>query len=315
MGWCISGSIIAMSAHHHDHSHCNHGANINQSSLFWAVVINVLLTGAQLVGGYMADSLSMIADAIHNFGDAGALLIALFAHRIAKLPADDNMTYGYRRSEILGALVNGTALVVISIYLLYSGVSKLLEPVTEVNAKIVIVVSFIALIIDALTALLMYKGAKDNINMKAAFLHNVMDAMTSFMVMLSGFAIMFWGVYRIDAIATLLIAVYIIFHTYGIVKKSILILMQSVPAGLSVKDVKAEILSQEQVSDVKHIHLWQLDDKNVFFEGEVFVTDMSLEDCDKLKSHLKKTLKEKFSIGHSTFDLSLKNNNSDCDIH
>ena len=304
-----------MSAHHHDHSHCNHGANMSQSSLLWAVVINVLLTGAQLIGGYMADSLSMIADAIHNFGDAGALLIALFAHRIAKLPANETMTYGYRRAEILGALVNGTALVVISVYLLYSGISKLMAPVTEVNAQIVIIVSFIALVIDGLTAALMYKGAKDNINMKAAFLHNIMDAMTSFVVMLSGFAIMFWGVYRIDAIATLLIACYIVFHTYGIVKKSILILMQSVPSGLNVSDVKAEIIKQDSVTDVGHIHIWQLDDKNLFFEGAVYVEDIGLEKCDQLKEKLKQLLKDKFHIGHSTFDMSLKNSASDCSIH
>ena len=306
---------MAHNHHHHDHSHCNHGANINQNTLLWAVVINVLLTFCQLIGGYLADSLSLVADALHNFGDAGALLIAFFAHKIAKLPADENMTYGYRRSEILGALVNGTALVVIAVWLLYSGVSKWLEPETAINAKIVIIVSFVALIIDGITALLMYKGAKDNINMKAAFLHNLMDALTSFVVMLSGFAILFWGYYKLDAIATILIAIYIVFHTYGIIKRCIMILMQSVPSQIKVQDVKKVILDQQLVEDVKHVHVWQLDDKTIFFEGEVIVKDVPLKDCQQLKAKLKDTLKEKFDISHSTFDLSLVDSSSHSDIH
>jgi len=291
----------------HSHGHCqhNHGSNVNPSALFWAVVINVLLTVAQLVGGYMADSLALVADAIHNFGDAVALFIALLAYRIAKKPVTDKMTYGYGRAEILGALVNGMALVAVSIYLLYSGASKLLAPVTEVNPKILIIVSFVALIIDGITAALIYKGSKDNLNMKAAFLHNIMDAMTSFVVMLSGFAILFFNVHRVDAIATLLIGFYIVFHTYGILKKSIAILMMAAPENINISEIKAEISKLDSVTGVGSIRLWQLDDKNIFFEGEIIVGEMSLANSQKLKTHLADLLQNEFKINNSAFDLKL----------
>ncbi len=280
---------MAEKHHHHSHSsHCQHGAQLSHGPLKLAVIVNVALTLCQLVAGYMADSLSLIADALHNFGDAGALLIALFANKIAARPANNKMTYGYGRAEILAGFVNGTLLVFIAVWLFYSGVAKLTEPATVINAPLVIFVSFIALVIDALTAGLIYKSSKDNINIKAAFLHNLMDAMTSFVVMMSAVVIYYWEIYRLDAIATLLIAVYIVYHTYGILKKCVQVLMQSVPENIDLNALKQDLLKNDQVVSVEKLHVWQLADKSIYMNAKVTTrqTDLAKLPATQIKQTL-----------------------------
>lgn len=285
--------------HHHHHHHDLHG-----KKLIWAVIINVALTVVQIIGGLLSGSLSLIADAIHNLSDAGSLIIAAIASKISKVPANNKMTFGYRRAEIIGALINSTTLVVVAFYLVYEAIIRYLNP-EPIDGWIVVVIASVALVIDLLTALLTYSGSKDSLNIKAAFIHNVSDAMASVVVIISGVLIINFKIYEIDLVATLLISAYILYHGFFILKKCILILMQSVPENIPVEDVKSCIESVDMVENAHHIHLWQLDDKKVFLESHIKVKQHNLTHMEQIKKSIRQTLNDKYHIEHTTLEVEI----------
>ncbi len=284
---------------HHGHSHPT-----SPKRLFWAVVINVLLTIFQIIGGIFSGSLSLLADALHNLSDAGALAIAAIAAKIARIPPNKNMTYGYRRAEILGALINSTTLIIIGIYLVYEAISRYSDQ-SPIDGWIVIVVASIALAIDIITAFLMREGAKENINFKAAFIHNISDALASVVVIISGVLILNYQIYVIDLIATILISVYVLYQAFFLIKKCILILMQSVPPGINISELKVELGSIPQILGVHHLHIWQLDDARLLLEGHLKIDSSSLKDIETIKKKVRELLKKKYSIEHSTLEIEI----------
>lgn len=296
------------SGHHHHH---HHHFDTTSQKLFWAVAINVLLTVVQLVGGLLSGSLALIADALHNFSDAGALLIAAFARRIAKKPATGKMTFGYKRAEILGALINSSTLLLIGFYLIYEATTRFLDP-QPVQGWTIIWVAGVALLVDLVTALLTYKGAKKNINIRAAFIHNLSDAMASVVVIIAGLFILWFEVYWIDLVATFLISAYIIFHAFALIKQCVSILMQSAPEGIDLDEVRTQLLEEVEIEDLHHIHLWQLDDQSVHFEGHVVVKESELPNIESIKSSIRSILSQKFEISHSTLEIEIPSPSKEC---
>lgn len=207
-----------------------HKHNITtQSKLCIAIVINMLLTVFQIVGGVLSGSLALVADALHNLSDALALGIAWIARKIAHKPSDDVFTYGYGRSELIGAMINLTTLIIIGLYLIYEGVYRLIEPV-PIHGMLVIYIALIALVIDIITSILVYRDSKNNLNIMAAFLHNISDALASLGVIVSGALIIHYELYIADAIITLLISAFILIQGFATIPKVIKILMQASPS-------------------------------------------------------------------------------------
>lgn len=291
--------------HSHGHHHHHHDIEgVSQRKLYWAVAINVLLTVVQFVAGAISGSLSLVADAIHNLSDAGAIILAAFANRISQLPADRKMTFGYRRAQILGALINSSTLVLVAIYLIYESWNRFFDP-QPIDGWIVIYVASVALVIDLFTAFLMYSGSKSSINIRAAFIHNVSDALASVVVIISGVLIILFQQYWVDLVATILISIYILYHSYFLLKKCVQILMQSVPEELDMPAIEAAVKSVTQVKDIHHVHLWQLDDRRYFFEAHVQIEPDHLHQIEGIKKSIKTLLKEKFSITHSTLEFEV----------
>lgn len=288
--------------HHHHHHHHHHPEN--SKKLFWAVVINLLLTFFQVLGGILSGSLSLLADALHNFSDAGALIIAAAADKISKLPADQKRTYGYRRAEIIGALVNSTSLVVVGLYLVYEGVMRFQDQ-KPIDGWMVVGVASIALVIDLVTAILTYSGSKESINMRAAFIHNLSDALASVVVIVSGVLIGLYQIYFIDLVATIFISIYVLYHAYIMIKECVRILMQSVPEGLNLDEVVQGIGQIQGVENTHHVHVWQLDDKKIFFEGHIVVLEKDLLSIEEIKKKIRAYLQENFSIEHTTLEIEL----------
>ncbi len=286
--------------------HYNSRHDMAGGKLGLAIFINVLLTVAQVVGGLLSGSLALIADALHNLSDAGAILVAAVARKIGSRSADANMTYGYKRAEIIGVLVNSTTLILVGLYLIYEAVNKYLDP-KPIDGWIVFWVAGIALVIDIATAFLTYKaGAKESMNIKAAFIHNVSDALASVAVIIAGIMIISYRLYVFDVVATIGISVYVIYHGMILLKKSILIIMQAVPEGMSIDDIRSSLETLEGVGGVDHIHVWQLDDKNVYFEGHVLTEGRQPE---LVKEEIRAVLKDKFNITHSTIETTPKRSN------
>jgi cobalt-zinc-cadmium efflux system protein len=283
----------------HDHSHAD--PRLSDSRLWLAIGLNLLLTVVQVAASLLSGSLALLADALHNFNDCASLLIALGARRIGRRPSDEWRTFGYRRAEIIGALINLTALVVVGLYLVYEAVYRFVEQ-RPIDGWVVVIVAAVALVVDVATAAMLYAMSRGNLNLRAAFLHNLGDALTSLGVILAGAAMLLWHAYWVDAAVTLVIAAYILWQSLVLMARSIHILMESVPPDVSLEDVVAELQSVAGVCEVHHVHIWQVDEQHRALEAHVVVADEHLVRWPDIKREVKRRLAEAFSIYHSTLE-------------
>ena len=297
------------------HTHGGHGGhshgeeNLSDRQLIFAVAINVLLTVAQIVGGIVSGSLALIADALHNFSDAASLGLAWFARRIGRRPADKLMTFGYAQGEVVAALINLTTLLIIGFYLLVEAINRFADP-QPIEGWTVIAVAGVALVIDLVTAFIIHRGAEDSINMKAAFLHNVSDAMASVGVIVAGILIMGYDLYVADLAITVVIAAYVIWQGITLMPRTVRLLMGAVPDDVDFDRI-VEILSDlDGVDGVHHVHVWNLGEHRMALEVHLVPGTTSLEQFEQIKRNARDILARTFGIRHVTLEACLS---SDCD--
>lgn len=288
-----------MAGHHHHH-HTDPEAGDRR--VFWAVAVNLGLTVAQIIGGIVSGSLAMIADAIHNLSDAMSLVIAFYARKIARRPADGSMTFGYGRAEVVAALINYTTLVVIGLYLAYEAVMRFIEP-SGVDGWLVVIIAGVALAVDTVTALLTYSLSKESVNIRAAFLHNVADALGSVAVIVAGTLIILYDWLWIDPAVTLLIAGYILWMSANEIGNVIRILMLGAPPELSAAEVITAINSIDGVASVHHLHLWQMQEHEAALDAHLVIDPGRWGDADAIKQAVKARLKQEFGVGHTTLEM------------
>ena len=291
---------------HGGHHHHEHG---NDKNLIVAISINLFLTFAQFFGGLISGSLALIADAIHNLSDAVSLSIAIFARAIGRKTADEFRTFGYKRAEVIAALINLTLMLIISLYLIYEAIWRFIEP-QIISGWIVIIIAGIALIVDLYTSVITYRLSENNMNMKAAFLHNLSDALASIGVVIAGSLILLYEWFWVDSLITMIIAGYILLQTFKMFPNSVNFLMDATPNNISIEDVKTSMSLIEGVEDVHHIHVWNLDEQRVALEAHVVTGAESLKDNTTIKAAIKKSLQEKYDIDHST--LEFEHTDEDC---
>lgn len=288
-----------MSGHHQHTPESDRG-------LLGAVFINILLTLAQVIGGIISGSLSLIADALHNLSDAASLGIALFARTIGRKPADKTKSFGYQRAEVIAALINLTLLITVSLYLIYEAVWRIVEP-QVVTGLIIVVVAGVAFVVDMVTALITFRMSKNSLNMKAAFLHNLADALTSIGVIIAGALILLYQWYWVDTLLTFLIAGFVLWQGIIMLPKTIHLLMEGTPENLSSDEIKASLEEAKDVEDVHHIHIWNLDEHRIALEAHVVVATNELQEVEVIKRKLKEILKDRFKITHSTLEFEYFN--------
>ena len=288
------------------HGHHHHGdpSEISEKRLWWAVGANMLLTLAQIIGGIISGSLSLIADALHNFSDAASLLIALVAIRIGRKPPDQFKTFGYKRAETIAALINLTTLIIIGLYLCYEAIMRFITP-EPIAGWTIVIVAGIALVVDIFTALLTYSQSKNSMNIRAAFLHNLTDALASVGVIIAGTLILLYGWIWTDAAMTLLIAGYVLYHGIVEIPKVIHLLMEGTPEGIDLKDVVESIENIGGVNNVHHVHIWQIDENRNALEAHVVLSEV--DRMESVKSTIKSHLHDEYHIEHSTLEFEVKN--------
>lgn len=286
----------------HNHHHHHDVETMGDRRLIVAIAMNMLLTLAQVVGGVISGSLSLIADALHNFSDAASLLIAWVARRIGRQPADHFKTFGYKRAEVIAALINLVTLVLVGLYLIYEALWRIYEP-QFIEGWMVIVVAGIALLVDLVTAALTYSMSKNSMNMRAAFLHNVSDALASIGVIVAGVMIILYEWYWTDTVLTLLIAGYVLYQAATLLPRTIHILMQGTPEDVSIEQVIKAMEGVEGVSNTHHVHIWQLDEHHNALEAHVVI--VAYEQVESIKASLKEQLEKEFNIAHSTLEFEL----------
>lgn len=289
-----------MSGRHGHHHHIDPGAGDRR--VFWAVAVNALLTTAQVIGGIFAGSLSLIADSLHNFGDAVSLGIAFAARKIARRPSDATMTFGYVRAEIVAALINYTTLILIGLYLVYEAALRFFDP-QPVDGWLVVIVAGIALLVDLVTALLTFTLSKTSMNIRAAFVHNLADALGSIGVIVAGTLIIVFDWRIVDPIVTLLIAGYVLWLAFTEIGGAIRMLMLGTPTDIDATEVAAVLSTMEGVLGVHHLHIWSIDEQQNALEAHVVVAEETGAGAEAVKQRIKALARERFGIGHTTLEL------------
>lgn len=285
-------------AHHHNH----HSENTGDTHLTLAVSVNMVLTLVQVIGGVISGSLSLVADALHNFSDAAALGIALIARKVGRKPANQLKTFGYKRAEVVAALINLVTLVIVGLYLIYEALMRFFEP-EPIAGWVVFILAGVALVIDVATAILTYTMSRHSLNIKAAFLHNVSDALASVGVMVAGALIILYQWYWVDTLITLMIAGYILYQGFTLLPETIHILMEGSPKDLETEEVIRQMEGVTGVKSVHHVHIWQLDEHRNALEAHVVVHDGDINNMEQIKTALKAMLEKTFSISHSTLEI------------
>jgi cobalt-zinc-cadmium efflux system protein len=284
----------------HDHHHHHIDASTGDRRVVWAIAVNMLLTVAQIVGGVLSGSLALIADAIHNFSDAVSLIIAFFARRIARRPMDDQMTFGYGRAEIVAAMINYTTLFVVAFYLIAEAVMRLLDP-PPVQGWTVVILAGVALIIDAVTAALTYAMSKDSLNIRAAFVHTLADALGSVAVIVAGTLILLFDWRWVDPVITLMIAGYILWHAWSDVGPVVRILMLGSPPNLCRTRIGDAVRDVDGVVDIHHAHLWQMDERKNAYQAHVVITEGA--EGGAITAEIKTRLAAEFDLTHVTLEI------------
>jgi cobalt-zinc-cadmium efflux system protein len=294
---------------HNDHDHTGHSHGLTRSDemkgvsdarLIWSVVLNQLLTIGQVIGGIFSGSLALLSDAAHNFNDANALLIAYIARRIARKEANERFTFGYQRAELIGAMINLTTLGVVGLYLVYEAVMRFISP-EPIVGWIMAAAAGLAIVVDVGTAVLLWAMAKGSLNVRAAFIHNITDALGSVAVLLGAATVIWLDWTWIDPLLTLLIAGYVLYQVATLLPQAARILMEGSPPDLDLSEVEAAMQDVAGVAGTHHLHVWQLDEQRVALEAHVLLEDGV--GLDKTKAALKEELQRRFGIAHSTLEL------------
>ncbi|MCV2879959.1 cation diffusion facilitator family transporter [Sedimentimonas flavescens] len=285
---------------HHGHHHHHHiSPDAGDRQVAWAVAINVGLTFAQIAGGLIAGSVALIADGVHNFSDAAALVLAFGARRLARRGADAAMSFGWARAEVVAALVNYVALLIVAIWLMAEATGRLLNP-PGVDGWIVVWLAGLALAIDLGTAALTWRLSKDSLNIRAAFLHNLADAGASVAVIVGGVLILLYDWRLVDPLLTIGISLFILWHVAGDLRPVLRILMLGAPERRDATEVARRLAALEGIESVHHVHLWQIDEKRSSLEAHLVLTEGA--DFAEVIARAKQMLAEDLGLTHVTLE-------------
>ena len=283
----------------HSHSHGNGHHAIATNRLFTTMVLNFAITVAEVIGGLVSGSLSLISDALHNLSDGFAIIISYIAIRLNQKPKSLQFTFGLKRAEILAAVINASTLIVICFFLFREAYSRLVSP-SPISGGIMAGVATIGLLANVAGTLLLRSGAEKSINIRAAYLHLFSDALSSVAVILGGLAIFFFGITWLDPVLTILISLYVLKQSYAIVKDAVNVILMASPAYLSLQAIQRELESIPGVRNIHHVHVWRLGENDVHFEAHVEVEDMRISETSRLLKKMETLLRRRFRISHVT---------------
>lgn len=294
----------------HNHSHSHHPTPQSFNKAFgMAVVLNLLFTLCQVFYAFKAGSMSLMADAAHNFGDVFGLVLAWAANWLLTRPARERYSYGYKKTTILAALTNALLLVGTAAVITYESIYKLFHP-TEMNELIVIVVALIGIVINAGTALLFLKGAHHDLNIKSAFLHLLGDAVISFGVVISAIMIYYTGWIVLDACIGLGIVGIILVGTWGLLRDSVRLILDAIPHHIDHQGIHDYLRHLPDVASLHDLHIWGLSTKEIALTAHLVMPHSYLSDADykKINDHLK----SHFKIDHATIQVESGNKDYPC---
>ncbi len=279
--------------HIHIHKH-----EVKGNNLILSILLNLLITIAQVIGGIISGSLALISDALHNFSDVLSLVFSLVAHKLSRRKASLNNTFGYKRAELIAAFVNAITLIIVAFFLIYEASSRLFHP-EPIKSGLVIWLALLGIVVNGGSVLLLKKDSEHNLNMKSAYLHLLTDMMASVAVLVGGLLMKFYGWFWVDSVMTLLIASYLIYVSYDLIKSSTKMLMLFTPDYINIKELVREVHKIKGVNKLHHIHIWHLNDEELHLEAHLDCSeDIKMSEFNILLEKIETVLYNEFKINH-----------------
>lgn len=288
----------------HAHSH----GNIAGSKLIWAIALNLTITIAEFVGGWMSGYLALQADAVHNLSDVVALVLAWFGVKGSQLPATKTSTYGFKRLEVMIAFISAAALVVIAIFIVIEAYHRFITPEPITHPILFMVVAAIGLGGNLASVFMLASERGKSLNMRTAFLHIAFDTVSSVVVLVGGAVILVTGLVIIDTILSAAIALAIFWSSYLVIKEAAMILLEAVPSAVQFDEVLAALRRVPRVRDVHDLHIWALSSNEIALSCHVCLDEADYRDGMSFIKLINDLLSSEFGIGHATIQLE----QSDC---
>jgi cobalt-zinc-cadmium efflux system protein len=287
------------SGHSHSHS-LDARREDSRRRMGVALAINVALFGAEAIGGFLTGSLAVLADAGHLLSDVGSIVLALIAARLATLPAAGQRTFGYQRSEVLAALVNGLLLVAVSIGIAIAAIGRFSDP-PAIDGWGVLALGLFGLAGNVAATLVLARGQREDINLEGVLRHSAADALGSLGVVVAGAFVLLGGSAIVDPIVGLLIAVLVLASSWRLIKEPVDVLMEAAPAGVDVEGVGAAICQEQGVRSVHDLHVWTVTAGFGAIAAHVVVAEGT--DRDLIRRRLELTLRDNYGIEHTTLQM------------
>ena len=289
---------------HHDHG------PVKEGNLMLATLLNLVITLVELAGGILANSLALLSDALHNLSDTFATFIAYVATRVSRRKATEQNTFGYKRVEILAAMLNAIILVIICIFLFKEAVERIRHP-EPIKPLVVIIVAMVGLGANLLAVALLRNDSRKSINVKAAYVHLIGDSLSSVVVIMAAVAIQLFDFYWIDPVVTIAIGLYLIREAYVILKEAVSILMQSTPHNLDLVRLQSKIEAVPGVCSMHHIHEWRMNDHDIHMEPHIEIAeDRKISELEAVRKDIEKILRSRYHIHHITLQFEYKPDHS-----
>lgn len=284
----------------HSHSHSHSHANMKDRNLIISILLNVLITAAQIIGSIISGSLALLSDALHNFSDVISLVVSYVASKLSKQKASIHRTFGYKRAEILAAFINASTLVIVGVLLIIEAIKRFKNP-EEIESNLVIWLSVIAIAANGFSVLLLKKDAHSNLNMRSAYLHLFTDMLASVAVLIGGLLMKYYEVFWVDSVLTFLIALYLVWVGYDLLKKSTKILMLFTPDQVDIKAVLRAVHKIPKVNKLHHVHVWCLNDDELHLEAHLDLAEnISMVEFNRILKEIEEVLHNEFDINHVT---------------
>jgi cobalt-zinc-cadmium efflux system protein len=285
----------------HSHPHENPSGR-----LFISILLNGLITLVEITGGIFSNSLALISDAIHNLSDTLALILAWLANNFSNKKPNTRRTFGYKRLEILSAFINASILTAISIYLIYEAILRFLHP-EPVRSGLMFIIAAIGFVANLISMLFLHRDSSKSLNIKAAYVHQLGDTLSSIAVITGAALIYLIKVVWVDPLLTLIISFVIIVQAYKILRESVNILMQSTPGNLDLDEIKTYLEKYPMIRNIHHVHCWQLQDHDILFEAHIETSqDLLLSESCALMKEVEEVLRQKFNITHTTLQVEFE---------
>ena len=280
------------------HAYHDHGV-LSVKKLGFSIILNIIVALAQAIGGFISGSLSLLSDALHNFSDVISLIISYIANKLAKKRYTQKQTFGYKRAEVIAALINASTLFVIAVLLAQEAISRFNKPIF-IESSWVIALATLSILVNGGCVLLLKHDASENMNIRSAYLHLFSDMITSIAVLLGGIAMYYFKIFWVDSILSILIVAYLMYLSWGLLMQTLRILMQFTPPDIDLKAIENEILNFPAIENIHHVHVWQLSDKEIHLEAHIdFSRDLKLSKATEITRQVVKLLKDKFEITHA----------------